>query len=75
MRKTADLESLVDDRDARELIATREQAIKGALARFANARSREVWQGAAGLGRMDFRWSNAQVILNDIGDGMRGTDA
>jgi hypothetical protein len=75
VRKTADLEGLVDDRDARELIATREQAIKGALARFSNARSREVWQGAAGLGRMDFRWSNAQVILNDIGDGMRGVDA
>lgn len=75
VRMTPSLETLAENRHARDLIATREQAIKGALARFSNPRSREVWQGAAGLGRMDFRWSNAKTLMNDISDGLRGADA
>lgn len=66
---------LAKSEPARKLIATREHAIKGALARFVNARSREVWQGAAGLGRMDFRWVSARTLMNDVNDGLRGADA
>ena len=59
----------------KELISGREAQIKGALARFKNRRSREIWMGDAGLGRQDFRWSNARVILRDIADGLGGAHA
>lgn len=59
----------------RELIFSREAQIKGALARCNNRRSREMWKGDAGLGRLDFRWSNARVILRDIAAGLAGGHA
>jgi hypothetical protein len=59
----------------KELIFSREAQIKGALARCNNRRSREMWRGDAGLGRMDFRWSNARVILRDIAAGLAGGHA
>jgi hypothetical protein len=58
------------DGATKELIATREAQIKGPLARFDNRRSREMWMGDAGLRRLDFRWSNAHVVLRDIADGL-----
>ena len=61
--------------DTRELIFSRERQIKGALARCGNRRSREMWRGEAGLGRMDFRWTNASVVLADIAAGLAGRDA
>ena len=57
------------------LIFNRESQIKGALARCTNRRSREMWRGDAGLGRLDFRWSNARVILRDIAAGLAGGHA
>lgn len=75
VQKTERLDDLVGDRRARELVAARERSIKGPLSRFENRRSREIWQGAAGLGRMDFRWGSAQIVLNDISNGLRGTNA
>jgi hypothetical protein len=65
-----DPSKLRDDRTTMELISRREIQIKGDMARFSNRRSREMWMGDAGLGRMDFRWSNARVILRDIADGL-----
>lgn len=59
----------------RNLIFAREAQIKGSLARCDNRRSREMWDGQAGLGRLDFRWSNAQVILRDIAAGLAGGHA
>lgn len=59
----------------RELIFSREAQIKGALARCNNRRSREMWKGDAGLGRLDFRWSNARVVLRDIAAGLAGGHA
>ena len=59
----------------RELIFSREAQIKGALARCNNRRSREMWRGDAGLGRLDFRWSNARVVLRDIAAGLVGGHA
>jgi hypothetical protein len=59
----------------KELIFRREDQIKGVLARNKNRRSREMWKGDAGLGRMDFRWSNARVVLRDIASGLAGVYA
>lgn len=59
----------------KELIFSREAQIKGALARCNNRRSREMWKGDAGLGRLDFRWSNARVVLRDIAAGLAGDHA
>lgn len=56
----------------RDLIFSRESQIKGALARSTNRRSREMWNGEAGLGRLDFRWSNARILLQDIAAGLAG---
>ncbi len=59
----------------KELIFSRESMIKGALARCTNRRAREMWRGDAGLGRLDFRWSNARVILRDVAAGLAGARA
>jgi hypothetical protein len=59
----------------KELIFGREAQIKGPLARCSNRRAREMWRGDAGLGRMDFRWSNARVVLRDIASGLAGGNA
>jgi len=59
----------------RDLIFGRESQIKGQLARCTNRRSREMWNGEAGLGRLDFRWSNARILLQDIAAGLAGGHA
>jgi hypothetical protein len=59
----------------RNLIFGREIQIKGALARCENRRLREMWQGESSLGRLDFRWSNARVLLRDITAGLAGAHA
>ncbi|HOF88312.1 MAG TPA: DUF6361 family protein, partial [Armatimonadota bacterium] len=51
---------------ARQLIHDRERFLKRGLARLDNARALEQWSGAAGAGRLGFRWANAQLILSDI---------
>lgn len=53
-----------------QLIRRREGAIKGALARFDNPRAREMWRGESGLGQLDYRWSNAEVLISDIQEGL-----
>lgn len=60
---------------ARDLIVRRERALKGSLARFDNRRAREVWRGEAGLGRIDYRWTNARRLLIDIFAGLEGIHA
>jgi hypothetical protein len=59
----------------RDLIFARETQVKGALARCTNRRSREMWNGEAGLAQFDFRWSNARVILRDVAAGLAGDHA
>jgi hypothetical protein len=63
------------DEGAKRLIFNREAEIKGALARCNNRRSREMWRGDAGTGRLGFRWSNARVLLRDISGGLVGEHA
>lgn len=51
---------------ARDLIVRRERALKRRQARVDNQRARERWGGAAGTGRLDYRWPNAARIADDI---------
>ena len=65
--------AMKSDPRARNLIFAREQEIKGQMARSLehNRRARELAQGAAGLGRMDYRWATARTYLNDIAEGLK----
>ncbi|MCC6349829.1 MAG: hypothetical protein IT347_09605 [Candidatus Eisenbacteria bacterium] len=52
---------------ARRLIADREQALKGHLARLSNPRQLELWRGASGTGQMDYRWGDpVQTMVREI---------
>lgn len=58
---------------ARDLVLRRELEVKGSQkARLHNEAARGLWNGGAGLGRIDYRWGNAQRILLDIHDGLSG---
>lgn len=50
----------------RLLVQERERQLKKNLARLSNQRSLELWNGEAGTRPIDYRWSNAQVIIKDI---------
>jgi hypothetical protein len=54
------------DQRAIDLVFARERQMKGAMARCDNRRQREMWEGAAGMGQLAFRWPNAQILINDI---------
>ncbi len=56
--------------DARDLIHTREVHLKRGRSRFESQRHLEMWSGAAGLGQLDFRWSVARRLTNDILQGL-----
>ncbi|MDF7801291.1 DUF6361 family protein [Pontiellaceae bacterium B1224] len=64
------LRSLADDTNMRNLIHDRERLLKRGQARLENPRARELWSGAAGTGRLDFRWKVSAGILNDILKGL-----
>lgn len=72
---SGDLPALRTTAGTRDLIFSREAQIKGPLARSTNRQSRGMWRGDAGLGRLDFRWSSARVILRDIATGLAGGHA
>lgn len=59
-----------DSAAARQLIADRELAVKGPKkARLHDASALALWNGAAGMGQMNFRWGRAQRIVLDILEG------
>jgi hypothetical protein len=60
-----------DSAVARKLISDRERRLKTTLARLHNPRALERWSGESGVGRMTYRWGNAQRILLDIQTGLR----
>jgi len=62
--------ALLDDASARKLVREREIRLKGRLSRFENERSLEIWSEAAGMRRIDYRWSTVQTLVKDIVDGM-----
>lgn len=58
---------------ARQLIRERETQLKRGRARLASARHLELWGGASGTDRMNYRWPGTRVILKDILNGLRRT--
>jgi hypothetical protein len=62
---------VADQSEARALIREREKQLKRALARLDNPRALELWNGAAGAYRLDYRWGVSQALLNDILTGLK----
>lgn len=62
---------VIDNKEARDLVQKREQALKKNRSRFANARAREQWSGYAGIRPMTFRWPIAQTFLEDLVRGLK----
>ena len=60
---------------ARQLIQGRERSLKGKLARLDNRDALRNWNGAAGAGRLDYRWRQAKTIIGDILVGQKGSHA
>lgn len=65
------LTKIVDSISARDMIRQRERFLKRGQARLENRRALDLWNGAAGTGRLDFRWSVAQNHLQDIHTGLK----
>ena len=59
-------QNISDNREARQLIHNRERWLKRSRARLDNPRALELWSGAAGIGRLNYRWGIAQTLLTDI---------
>jgi hypothetical protein len=57
--------SLADDQALRRLIRSREER-KGNQSRLLNEKMLATWSGAAGVGRLAFRWGTVRVLVNDI---------
>ena len=64
--QTRDPNELLSSRAAADLITQRERRLKRKLARLTNDDARQRWNGASGLGRLEYRWLNARMVLNDI---------
>lgn len=62
--------SIPDQSTARNIIQHREQRLKGKLSRLTNPRTLELWSGAAGTGRLNYRWTVTQTLLRDIWEGL-----
>lgn len=62
---------VADQREARQLIMQREQALKGPRSRLRNRRALEQWGGASGLNRLAYRWPTANTFLNDFYRGLQ----
>ncbi|MGA8429249.1 MAG: DUF6361 family protein [Candidatus Sulfotelmatobacter sp.] len=62
--------AIMQDKNARALIRTREMRLKVGRSRFSNARALDQWRGAAGLSRMDFRWGTVRRFIADLREGL-----
>lgn len=63
---TDDPHAVVRDPAVRDLLAHREAALKGARAKLANRRARELSPGAQGDTQMAFRWPQVRDLLIDL---------
>ncbi len=63
---------LATSREARALVRDREVWLKRGRSRLENQRHLEMWSGAAGIAQLEYRWSIARRITNDI---LRGLSA
>jgi hypothetical protein len=64
------LPNLARNNQARSLVRDRETWLKRGRSRFESRRHLEMWSGAAGLAPLDYRWSVARRIVNDILHGL-----
>lgn len=67
-------EAVAGNRRAWQLISDRERAIKGGRARLHSASALQLWSGAAGTARLNYRWTVVQQIVRDIVSGLVGED-
>ena len=67
----ADPTRAFDDPAVRSLIASRERAMKGQLARLHNDRALERWGGRSGVYELTYRWGQGRTVLSDIAAGLR----
>jgi hypothetical protein len=67
------LDQVVESQQPRDLIEQREVQLKHGLARLRNQRALELWPGAAGDRQLDFRWTSAQWISQDIVNGLENS--
>ncbi len=63
-------ESVATSPATRQLIVARERQLKKGQARVNNPRARELWQGASGIGRLDYRWAVTRRVVTDILQGL-----
>lgn len=72
-----DPSGVADRDDVRRLIANRERALKGGLARLQSQRALERWNPSTGAYRLTYRWAQGRRVAADIlaGLGRRDTDA
>ena len=56
------------------MIETREAQLKGPRARIGNPRALKMWRGRSGDQQLDYRWSNASVVVDDIVTGLAEGD-
>jgi len=68
--KSAHGDDMTQNAAARKLVSAREHQLKKGLSRLYSRRALELWNGAAGAGQLDLRWSAARRILNDILEGL-----
>ena len=61
---------VADDPQLRRLVAAREKELKGPRSRLVDMARLLDWNGAAGVGRMDFRWHRVRTLLNDLHRGL-----
>ena len=67
--------AIVHDKSrARVLVKDREARVKPGRARLTNPRHLELWGGESGTERMEYRWGPAKRILQDIFDGLVGSE-
>ncbi|HEY9403371.1 MAG TPA: DUF6361 family protein [Pyrinomonadaceae bacterium] len=60
-----------DSESMRRLVRERERALKRSQSRLDNRRALELWKGAAGTSRLNYRWPRAEQIIADILRGLR----
>ncbi|MFW6031623.1 MAG: DUF6361 family protein [Myxococcota bacterium] len=61
---------VADDRQARDLVRTREMALKKNRSRLANPRQLDRWSGESGVSRFEYRWTNVQTLMRDLHEGL-----
>lgn len=71
-KRTAEVpvSQVIEDKSLRELIANREWRLKGQRARLVNTGRLLDWNGAVGVGRMDFRWHRVGQLILDLHQGL-----